>query len=199
MRHQQRWAHMPSPHHIWSWKCWNVMWSVTARGVHCYTAHQALSEAHHYSVHRVLEGVSNNTWPPASMQWGLHAEYGDVHSQHLENERWTKNSVSCANIVLFFNLTSAEMVAGLNSMCVVHSWQGERPYCKYKVSIRLFRCQVTLSGVRYTSLEMCLFTMKQEVVNCYAIPVMYCPSSVVLTFVFANTSKLISKADVHQG
>ena len=39
----------------------NVMWSDTARGVHCYTAHQVLSEAHHYSVHRVLEVVSNNT------------------------------------------------------------------------------------------------------------------------------------------
>ena len=38
----------------------NVMWSDTAGGMHCYTAHQVLPEAHHHSVHRVLEVVSNN-------------------------------------------------------------------------------------------------------------------------------------------
>ena len=109
-------------------------------------------------------------------------------------------SVMCKYSPIFqFNLTSAKMVAGLNSMCVVHSWQGERSYCKYKVSIRLFRCHVTLSGVRCTSFKMCLFMMKEEVGNSYAIPVLYCPSSDVLTFVFANILKLISKADMRLG
>ena len=84
----------------------------------------------------------------------------DVH-QHLENERWTKNWVSCASIVLFFNLTSAKMVTGVNSMCVAHSWQRERSHYTYKVSIKLFRCHVTL--FRCTSFKMCLFMMKQEV------------------------------------
>ena len=107
-------------------------------------------------------------------------------------------SVMCKYSPIFqFNLTSAKMVAGLNSMCVVHSWQGERLYYKYKVSIRLFRCHVTL--LRCTSFKMCLFTMKQKVDNCYTIPVLYCPSSDVLAFGSVNISKLISKVDVRLG
>ena len=109
-------------------------------------AHQVLSEAHHYNVHRVasvvrVEVVSNNTWPTASMQCGLHAEYGDVHSQHLENECWTKNWVSCASIVLFFNLTSAEMVAGLNPMLCIPG--------RVKGSTTNTKCQSDCSGVMW--------------------------------------------------
>ena len=39
----------------------NAMWSNTAWGVHCYTAHHVLSESHHYSVHRVCLRVSRIT------------------------------------------------------------------------------------------------------------------------------------------
>ena len=61
---------------------------------------------------------------------------------------WTKNWV-CSHLL---NPTSAKMpTADLDSVCVVHSWQGERSCCKYKVTITMFRCHLTL---QITSLVM---------------------------------------------
>ena len=79
MRQQQRWAHMPSPHHVWSWTCWNEKWCGQAQPEEC-TATQLIKscQRHITTVYTEWLRLSQITfWPPASMQSGLDVIYSN--------------------------------------------------------------------------------------------------------------------------
>ena len=142
-----KWAHMPGVElNVLEW---NVLWSDTARGLHCYTAQQPCQRRITIVYTECLRlSQITHVWPPASVQWGLDVEYvmecgwltdarctQSLPWQWSEWTPWTKNWLCMCLGSPTLSPTSAEMAtANLDSMCIAHSWQGERSYCKYKVS-----------------------------------------------------------------